>query len=435
MPRRRKSRIYWRNGRAYADLRDFADLPEVGDSGREPLVAPGEKYATKDADVAAELLARRLKKLEAARALEKTRREEAERNRVLLGIEREETLGDFATHHLREKARSGRSTERWLASVEKHLERAIAFLGTDRPLQSVTVRDVERYVQHLKGVKNGRGGSLSGSSQRKHLNSLSNLFRRAEGEGCVPPGYNPVRALLDKPQEGRKEARWLEAHDAALFLEAARTHKTPPSAGPAIPFIHALVATFLLTGGRKSEVLGLAVDDVSFDRGTVTFRPNEHRRLKTSTSHRVVPLFPQLREILQEHVFGGPGPPSGLLFPSPRGGKRIKDIRKLLDAIADRVGWAEGEIRTRIFRHTFCAAALQLTDRGAAISRYTVAKWMGHGGTRLVERVYGHLGEIRHRSEVVEFRVEHHREKLGDGLKALQSAAPDRDSLEAGGQP
>jgi integrase len=37
---------------------------------------------------------------------------------------------------------------------------------------------------------------------------------------------------------------------------------------------HALLATLLLTGGRKSEVLGLELDDISFDRKTVTFRPN-----------------------------------------------------------------------------------------------------------------------------------------------------------------
>jgi hypothetical protein len=46
-------------------------------------------------------------------------------------------------------------------------------------------------------------------------------------------------------------------------------------------------------------VFGLELDDVSFDRKTVTFRPNEFRRLKTQTSWRVVPLFPQLEEILR----------------------------------------------------------------------------------------------------------------------------------------
>ncbi|NIS20797.1 MAG: tyrosine-type recombinase/integrase, partial [Thermoplasmata archaeon] len=99
--------------------------------------------------------------------------------------------------------------------------------------------------------------------------------------------------------------------------------------------VYPIVATFLLTGGRKSEVLGLDVEDVSFDRRIVRFRPNAHRRLKTSTSHRVVPMMPQLEEILRPYVFGGPGPASGLLFPSPTGSEQIKDLRKILDQLAE----------------------------------------------------------------------------------------------------
>ena len=78
------------------------------------------------------------------------------------------------------------------------------------------------------------------------------------------------------------------------------------------------VGTFLLTGGRHSEVLGLEVDDVSFKRKTVTFRPNAWRRLKTGTSHRVVPLFPQLEEILRDYLLAREreAPLGSLLFPS-----------------------------------------------------------------------------------------------------------------------
>ena len=90
----------------------------------------------------------------------------------------------------------------------------------------------------------------------------------------------------------------------------------------------------------------------------------------------------------------------------------INDFREVLDAVGTRASFANGEIRTKRFRHTYCAAALQLIDRGAPISPWTVAKWMGHGGRPLVDRSYGHLGDVRHRAEVVEYRVENHRETL-----------------------
>jgi integrase len=220
--------------------------------------------------------------------------------------------------------------------------------------------------------------------------------------------------MMDKPVAGRREAKWLEIPDASLILEAARTHDATARA-------YALIATFLLTGGRESEVLGLEMDDVSFDRRTVTFRPNDWRRLKTSTSFRSVPLFPQLEEILRLWVFGVGRSPGQLLFPSYRTGREAMatDFRKLLDAVAERAGWKAGEIRSKMFRHTYCAARLQTLDQGAPVSVYTVARELGHGGDSMVKRVYGHLGTVRHRAEAVEYRVDQHKKMLGDRLAAL----------------
>jgi hypothetical protein len=48
------------------------------------------------------------------------------------------------------------------------------------------------------------------------------------------------------------------------------------------------------------------------------------------------------------------------------------------------------------------------SSRGAPVSTYTVAREMGHLGEAMVRRVYGHLGQVRHRSEAVEYRVEQH---------------------------
>jgi integrase len=153
--------------------------------------------------------------------------------------------------------------------------------------------------------------------------------------------------------------------------------------GAHLPYAHALVATYLLTGGRHDEVLGLELDDISFDRHTIAFRPNRWRRLKTRQSRRTVPLWPQLEVILREYVFGVRVlQPGTLLFPSFEAGQEamISDVRKLLDRVAVRSGfltpridsltghqhrkrsgeplWEGRSIRTRIFRHTYCSARL-----------------------------------------------------------------------------
>jgi integrase len=102
----------------------------------------------------------------------------------------------------------------------------------------------------------------------------------------------------------------------------------------------------------------------------------------------------------------------------------ITDFRKLLDVVAERAGWKPGEIRSKMFRHTYCAARLQTSDEGAPVSAYTVAKELGHGGDSMVRRVYGHLGEVRHRSKVVEYLVNQYKKVLGKRLAAVRKAPP-----------
>jgi len=172
---------------------------------------------------------------------------------------------------------------------------------------------VRRWTNHLLATPNGRKGAMSASSVRHHLSCLSNLYKRARAERVVPSGYDPVGDFDEKPSPARGEAKWLEIHDAALLIEAARTFPAKSSArggrAPA-PYTYPLLAAFLLTGGRPSEVLGLEVGDASFDRRTVTFRPNGWRPLKTSTSFRSVLWWPQLEEILRPYVFSTDRPPS-----------------------------------------------------------------------------------------------------------------------------
>jgi integrase len=417
-PKRRKSRIYWRGGRAWGDFRDYAD---VG-GGREPLVPEGQKLATTEPDTAQGLAVARLTELKA------TRRRREER-----GVPDAPRLALFARDHLIAKKKAGKVTDGWLAATEGFLRRAVEFFGSDRHLDTIRPSDVRQYAEWLATLpaRTDREGRPAGNRRmtthtvRAHLFALSNLYRRAiEGE-AVPVGYNPVAALMEKPSISRKEARWLEVHQGALVLESARTvPRVVTAAGESLgpDLAYPLIATFLLTGGRAGEVLGLELDDVSFDRQTITFRPNEWRRLKTRTSWRVVPLFPQLADVLRSYVFGPRLERGGrLLFPSFRAGQesRLVDVRKLIDRIAMRAGWKRGEIRCRIFRHTYTAARLQTLDHGAPISLYTVSRELGHGSEDMVRRVYSHLGTFRHRSEVVEYRVEQHFERLGNQLIRL----------------
>jgi integrase len=439
MRRKRETRIYWRQQggerRAYGDFRDFHD---VG-GRREALVSPGESAATTDSREAEFLMARRLEELRALRQGKHVERHEPM------------ALADLVSVHLITTKEAQEVTDDWIEATEGFLRRAVHFFGPDRQVTSIRPKDVKEFASHLKKVVTNRGMPLTQGSLRHHLNALSRLFRRGRELEAVPLGYNPVAELLEKPKKGDYDAAYLEVHDAALLLEAARL-LPPPANNPdalSAEYAHALVATYLLTGGRHDEVLGLELEDVSFERRTITFRPNRWRRLKTKQSRRTVPLWPQLEAILRDYVCGTRVFRGGtLLFPSFGTGEEamITDVRKLLDRVAARAGfltplidpktggqrrkgsgermWAGTPIRTRVFRHTYCSARLQTLDRGEPVSTYTVRCELGHGSDDMVNKVYSHLGEVRHRSEVVEYRVSQHLEALGDRVKGLGLALP-----------
>jgi integrase len=417
--------IYWRNGRAYGDFREY---PKEG-GRREALIENGDGRATTHPEIARRLFDARLEELKAKR-----------QGRAGAPQPKSTTLAELVRHHLLMKAKAGRTSESHLSDLEARLRAAMEHFGRGRDPSTIVPDDVRAWSEALAEGDRRKPGTV-----RHYLNALSGLYGRAQEGLYVAPGYNPVSALQEKPT-GRwgGEATFFEVAEAALLLEAARVldarqRERPGRAGnraPATPGLYPIIATFLLTGGRKSEVLGLDVEDVSFDRGLVRFRPNAHRRLKTQTSVRVVPLWPQLREILQAWMYDRETPrTSGLLFPTPGGGM-VSDLRKSLDAMSELCGMEPGEVRTRAFRHTYCSARLQTvqrilgpgrdpTDEDAwefiEVSKWTVQKEMGHGGAQLVDRIYGHAQRLPVRSDVVEYRVQKHQEELGARLTVIHA--------------
>lgn len=393
--RRRKSGV----PRAYGD---FRGLP---DGGREPLAAPGTSTATTDPVLAQELFARRLRELTAEGS--GTGRSLADR-----GI----TIGAAVGRYLDHRRRQGRVTPEWIVATENMLGRAVAFFGPTKALASIRPDDVAAWLDELRAPTKRRNCRYREETIRKHMNALAGLFRRAQRADWVPQGFNPVSLLESDERPVREPSRtpWLEVPEAAALLEAARTYRTGANE-PEMHLAYPLIATFLLTGGRADEVLGLDLSDISFDRKLVFFRPNQWRsgkKGKTTGATRAVPLWPQLEEALHAYLQGPHldlrlkfDPGLTLLYPSPHTGRRIRDIRGIIDRVARRAGLSEGIYRSRAFRISYATARLQTTDGGAPIAQKTVEVELGHASGAMLQKVYGRLGKVRQRSEVVEFRT------------------------------
>lgn len=432
MPRPRKDRLRWKRSRAYADFRDYAPW-----EGRiEALIPEGATGATTDEDTARILIGRRL---EALQALKQKHPQGLPAHQV----DPLDRFAPFAAYHLARRAEAPqgkRVTEKWLAQHRIALKSAARyFAGQGRTtLRAIEPDDVRSWLEDLRTNPPNPARPLSDATRRKYMDALGNLFRRARRENRVDA--NPVSDLLseEKPTGGPSETILLEIPDAVLYLEACRRW-TPDGDAGAIPYLYELVATYLITGGRKSEVTGLLIEDVDFDRDVVHFRPNAIRASlktlkKSRTVVRAVPLHPQLRDILRAYLAGPHAPAGPLLFPGHEGPDRmLTDFRKALDAAARLAGFPSGMMGTRVFRVTWVSARLQCLDHGAPISPFTVAREAGHGSLKMVQDVYGRLGRIRQRREHVEYRWEEWEAQLGDRLGAYTQplAARWRQALAA----
>ena len=111
----------------------------------------------------------------------------------------------------------------------------------------------------------------------------------------------------------------------------------------------------------------------------------------------------------------------------------LQHAHRIIAAVAARIGYAQSEVTCYTCRHTYTAARLQTLDNGAPVSPFSVGRELGHGGDALVRKVYGHLGQTRHRAAAVEYRVEQHAAKLRDKLAALRAAetGSETDSVPA----
>ena len=227
-------KLYTRNqggqSRYYADLRDIG-------GGQVALRPGGTNRATTDKDEAAQLLAGKIRELGA----------------VTLGpaVGLEAFVDEFVA------ANPGGVTDKWLSDTALRLRRAAEFFGTDRPLETIRPKDVRQWVSRYL--------HLSVSNQRHHLHALSSLYRYAQEMEVVRLGYNPVSALYRKPSvvKSTRTDEFFEIDAAARFLDAAR-------------WLHLyveIIATYLLTGARRSEVFGLLLQDIDLDAGFVHIRP------------------------------------------------------------------------------------------------------------------------------------------------------------------
>jgi len=152
--------------------------------------------------------------------------------------------------------------------------------------------------------------------------------------------------------------RWLPVHEYRALLMAV------------YPYRRDHVIGYVYTGARRRELEAIMPSDVRLVRDELRIPGT-----KTKRADRVVPIHAELRPVLERRLATCDGGP---LFP-PWHFITHELTRASAQAQIDRVVCTD-------FRRTFCSWLAQ-----AGVPMLTTARLMGHGSTKMIERVYAQL--------------------------------------------
>jgi integrase len=188
---------------------------------------------------------------------------------------------------------------------------------------------------------------------------------------------NPCRGVERNREHSRQ--RYLSADEMARLMKALAEFPDRDMAD--------IFRTLLLTGARKSEVLGMRWSDLNLGEGTWSKPPTS---TKQNRAH-VVPLSAPARQLLSE-IEQRTGERSEFVFPSRLGPSHIGNIWRAWRRVCRAAGIAE--VRIHDLRHSF---ASELASSGASLP--LVGALLGHSAPSTTAR-YAHLYDDAQRAAV-----------------------------------
>ncbi len=244
-----------------------------------------------------------------------------------------DSVRDLAAVYIERHARPRKKTWR---EDERRIERHILPAFGRRKIADVRRADVARL--------HGTIGTTAPYEANRVLALLAVMFNKAAEWGLVEEGApNPAGRIQTFKERSRD--RWVTPAELPRLVEAIDAETSP--------YIRAAFKLYLLTGLRRSELLGLRWKDVDFARCELRLEDTKNGRA------HVVPLSTAAMEIVRE-LPRGIG--SAHLFPGSVPGKPMANVTRAWERIRQRAGLPD----------------VRLHDL-----RRTVGSWLATGGASL----------------------------------------------------
>ncbi|WP_334127314.1 tyrosine-type recombinase/integrase [Sneathiella sp.] len=211
---------------------------------------------------------------------------------------------------------------------------------------------------------------------KHYRDTLAALFKYAIQWGWT--ASSPLDGVNRITKIRNERTRYLSDEERKRLLDACKTSDNE--------HLYPVVVFALSTGARKSEILGLTLDDLDLSRDTAILRDTKNG------DTRAVPVVHHLRDLLENQVetvnrfYDELEPPADTrwLFPR-RDGQEPIDIRKAWEHARD-----DAKINDFRFHDLRHSTASYLAMNGASLVE--IAEILGHRTLQMVRR-YAHLSE------------------------------------------
>lgn len=259
-----------------------------------------------------------------------------------------------------------------LSSYRRDLRRYVAFmdaLGRTRA-EDVTEADITAFAAHLReGDEDHR--PLGTSSVARTVVAVRGFHKFLVREQLVE---RDVTSDVRPPRPAARLPKALPLEDIEAILRAAGEPGTSLAKRD-----RALLEVLYGTGARISEAVGLDVDDIDLETGTILVTGK-------GSKQRVVPLGSYAIAALRDYLQGArrdlmaPGGAVAAVFLNARGGRLSRQSAwTVLVRAADRAG-ITADVSPHTFRHSF---ATHLLDGGADVR--VVQELLGHASVATTE--------------------------------------------------
>lgn len=221
-------------------------------------------------------------------------------------------------------------------------------------------RDVQVHQIARKDVRawHDELGSVSQTAANKALNALSAILNWGMNTDVIPVMANPCKGVRRFAENSR--TRFLAPKELVKLNEALSLES---------PQMRNFFLLTLLTAARKSNVLAMRWDDISFDLATWSIPANE---FKNGAPH-VVPLTEDAMAILARRR--GSGTRSPWVFPGDGETGHIVEPKRAWSRVIERAGLQDVHIHD--LRRTL---ASYMAIKGQ--SPYVIARMLGHRDMR-----------------------------------------------------